>query len=374
MEEKKLFSDEHLDTKQYKCPNCGGTSVFSPKDQKLKCEYCGTTFEINNNQTVNEHLIDELLNSSKNWTDAQVVRCESCGGKQIVNNNQISIICSFCGATNIVKTKELTGLAPHGIVPFKVEKNNCIEFVKKWAKRKFFAPNAFKKSVEPKNINGVYAPVFTFDAKTETKYNGSLYETYTTTHTDSQGHTHTSTHHKSFLISGNHKHTFDDLIINASFSSTEYNKGINDSFLLHLEPFPTNSAKQYDMQYLNGFSALTYSKDGKTCWNEGKQRMESLIQKSILSGYSYDGINFYSQNTKILSASFKFVLVPIYIGHYFYKQKQYFFYVNGSSGKVYGKTPASPIKITLFGLAIILIIAIFALLFNYLANLQTNIY
>ena len=102
--------------------------------------------------------------------------------------------------------------------------------------------------------------------------------------------------------------------------------------------------------------------------------MESLIQKSILSGYSYDGINFYSQNTKILSASFKFVLVPIYIGHYFYKQKQYFFYVNGSSGKVYGKTPASPIKITLFVLAIILIIAMFALLFNYLANLQTNIY
>ena len=366
--ENKLYGDEHLDTSQYKCPNCGGTSVFSPKHQKLKCEYCGTLFDITNEKNVNEHLLEELLSGLKNWTEAQVVRCESCGSKQIVNNNELSIICSFCGATNIVKTEEIPGITPHGVVPFKIEKSNSTEFVKKWAKNKFFAPASFKKSIEPKNINGVYAPVFTFDAKTETKYNGSLYKTYTTTHTDLQGRSHSTTHHKNFLIHGTHKHTFDDLIINASKSSNNYDKDINDIFLQKLEPFPTNSAKEYKTQYLTGFSALTYSKDGKTCWEEGKNKMEAKIQSSILSEYTYDGINFYTQSTKILSSSFKFVLLPIYIGHYFYKQKQYFFYVNGHSGKVYGKTPISVIKVTLFILTIIAIIAFLAIMFNMLSN------
>lgn len=365
----KIYSEEHLDTKQYKCPNCGGSSVFSPKHQKLMCEYCGTTFDIPNEQSVNEHLLDELLKSSKNWTEAQVVKCSTCGGKQIVNNNEISVICSFCGATNIVKTDELPGLKPHGVVPFKIEKNQTIDFTKNWAKKKFFAPNNFKKSIEPKNINGVYAPVFTFDAKTETSYNGSLYNTYTTTHTDSQGRTYTTTHKRNFLIHGNHKHTFDDLIINASNSSNNYEKDINDSFLMHLEPFPTNTAKQFNTQYLNGFSALTYSKNGKTCWNEGTERMEYIIKRSILNSYSYDGINFYSQNTKITSASFKFVLIPIYIGHYFYKEKQYYFYVNGYSGKVYGKTPISAIKVTLVVLAIVALILLFSFLFFNLRNI-----
>ena len=340
MQEEKLYLDNKLETQQYKCPNCGGTSVFSPTEQKLKCEYCGTVFDIPNQTSVSEHELEELLKGAKNWTEAQVVKCASCGGKQIVNNNEISLICSFCGATNIVETNELPGITPHGVVPFKIERDNTINFIKKWAKNKFFAPSSFKNSIEPKNIHGVYAPVFTFDAKTQTSYSGSLYNTYTTTHTDSQGRTHTRTH----------------------------KKNINDKFLYNLQPFPTNTAKTYNTQYLTGFSALTYSKDGKQCWQEGINVMENQIRRSILNGYSYDGINYYSQNTKILSSSYKFVLVPIYIGHYYFKEKTYYFYVNGHSGKVYGKTPLSPIKITLFVLFIITIIVLFAILFSVIGS------
>ena len=210
--------------------------------------------------------------------------------------------------------------------------------------------------------------MFTFDAKTKTTYSGSLYETYTTSHTDSQGRTHTKTHKKNFFIRGTHNHTFDDLLINACVSSDKYEKNINDKFLYNLQPFPTNSAKEYKTEYLTGFSALTYSKDGKTCWREGINAMEERIRKSILSEYCYDGINYYSQNTNILSSSYKFVLVPIYVGHYIFKQKTYYFYVNGYSGKVYGKTPLSVIKVTLFVMLIVAIIIFFAILFSMAKN------
>ena len=116
--EEKLYSNEQLNTKQYKCPNCGGTSVFSPKEQKLKCEYCGTIFDIENQKQAYEHKIDELLQNDKKWTEAKVVKCNSCGGKQIVNNNEISTICSFCGATNyhLLKFGQRKKFLPHQVL------------------------------------------------------------------------------------------------------------------------------------------------------------------------------------------------------------------------------------------------------------------
>lgn len=334
------YSKEELKTQLFDCPNCNGTSVFSPTHQKLKCEYCGSLFDIPANSNVSEQNINELLNAQQNWNEAQVMQCDNCGGKQVVNNNDISSICSFCGSTNIVKTEELTGIAPQGIVPFKVEKDATALLSKNWGKSKFFAPRSFKKQLVPQNINAVYYPVFTFDANTHSVYSGRLYKTYTTTHRDSQGRMHTETHRKYFNISGEHQQGFDDIIIQAS-------NGINQKFISALEPFPTNNAIIYNPQFLNGYSALTYSKTGNECWNDGFNTIKNRIRACILKKYIHSGVSYFNQETKILSSSYKYVLVPLYIGHFTYKNKLYNFYVNGHTGKVSGSTPISGFKVAL---------------------------
>ena len=334
------YSKEKLKTQQFSCPNCSGISVFSPKYQKLKCEYCGSLFDLPTNEFATEQNISELLNASQNWNEAQVMQCKNCGGKQVVNNNEISSICSFCGSPNIVKTEELTGLAPQGIVPFKVEKNSVVEISQKWGNSKFFAPKSFKKQLSPQNISGMYYPVFTFDADTTSTYSGRLYKTYTTTHRDSQGRTYTETHRKYFNIRGTHKQKFDDVIIQASNT-------ISQHYVSVLKPFPTNESIVYNPNFLSGYSALTYSKSGEDCWKDGCANIKSQIRSAILNKYTYTGVDSYNQQTKITNASYKFVLIPLYIGHFNYKNTLYNFYVNGYTGKITGKTPVSAFKVAL---------------------------
>ena len=44
--------------------------------------------------------------------------------------------------------------------------------------------------------------------------------------------------------------------------------------------------------------------------------------------------------------TYKYMLLPVYIGHSKYRKKLYNFFVNGQNGNVAGKTPVSPVKVT----------------------------
>ena len=359
-----LYNQEELDTQHFKCENCGGTAIFSPKHQQLQCEYCKSLFAIPNSENANEHNLNELLNSSSNWETTQVILCENCAGKQVIDNNEISAICCFCGSTNMVKTSELTGLAPQGIVPFKVGADLTVSHVKKWANGKYFAPSAFKKRIQPKNIQGVYYPVFTFDANTYTTYSGRLYKNYTKTYYRN-GQRHTRTERRYFNIQGDISCKFDDIIITAS-------NGVSQKDIAILQPFPTNSAIKYNPNYLNGYTALTYSESGKSCWNKGTSEMETRIKNKALNKYSYSGVVSFNQNTKFNNVSYKFILLPLYIGHFKYKNITYNFYINGFNGKVSGKTPVSTGKIVLLILAILLAIFLPFVLFLIFNSIEMS--
>ena len=174
------------------------------------------------------------------------------------------------------------------------------------------------------------------------------------THRDSDG----DTHKRFFNIAGKHDQRFDDLIVQASSS-------IPLATLNKLAPFPTNACLPYDQKYLAGFTANTYSKDGKQAWSDCKKSMDGIIRRNILRGYHYDYVDKFDADTTYNNAKFKYVLLPMYVGHHTFKGKNYNFYVNGSTGKVAGKSPISIWKALLMGVgvaAIIALIVFFALM------------
>ena len=343
-DEEKLYSDKNLTTSTFKCKNCGGEAIFDAKKQKLRCLYCDSLFDIENTGTVQENDINELLNEAKVWDGTEVYRCKNCGAKEIVSNKEVAKTCSFCGTSNIVKTDELPGLKPQGVVPFKMPAEKVGEVAGGWIKHKFYAPRDFKKSAKPENIRAVYNPVFTFDTETKSSYDGVLGEHYTT----SDGHGHTTTHTRYFKIKGNINLNFDDFIVQAS-------SNISTATLVKISPFSTNNAPKYTQDFLRGYSASTYTKDGKTCWNEGQLLMKDEIKKRVLSKYSYDVVERFNLNTAFLKQKYKYCLVPVYVGHHTYKGKLYNFYINGENGKITGKTPVS------FDLVLMVIAGIVAL-------------
>ena len=347
--EEKLYSDDNVDTSIYRCANCGGEAIFDAKSQKMVCQYCGSKFDLAESGKVEEKDLADLISHAKVWQEAEVYQCKSCGAKEIISNQDVAHECPFCGTNNIVKIEELPGLKPQGVVPFKMEKTRVSQIALNWAKKKFYAPRAFKKSAKPENIKGVYNPVFTFDAETKSTYSGQLGKNYTTTHIVN-GRPVTQVHTRYFNISGRQDLNFDDYIVQAS-------SNIPNATLVSISPFTTNGAPKYNQDYLRGYSASTYNKDGSTCWRECQTSMKKDIERKILSKYDYDVKSYLNVKTAFLKQKYKYVLVPVYVGHYKYKGKLYNFYVNGENGRIAGKTPVSKLKVFWTVLLVLAIIA-----------------
>ena len=355
--EKKLYSDDNVEVTTFKCPNCGGGSVFDAKTQKMKCLYCGSFFEVENEDKAEERKLEELLDKSEVWTEAEVYQCQSCGAKEIVDNQEVSHICPFCRTKNVIKVEQLPRLKPQGIIPFKIDKKTASLNATKFVRKKLYAPRKFKKSAKTENLHGVYNPVFTFDSTTQSDYHGQLGKYYTVTR-HINGKVVTETRTRVFNIQGDIDKTFDDLLVQASSI-------IPIDIVNRLQPFSTKNALAYKPEYLIGFGANTYNKEGKECWEEGKEIIKNSIENSILKRYNYDVKYSLSVNTKFLSASYKYILVPIYVGNYRYRNKIYNFFVNGENGKVAGKTPVSAGKVCLTVFVILLLIAGIILLYIF---------
>lgn len=363
MNENELLSkDESLIADITKCENCGGQTHFNPTLQKLECEYCGSIFDIKKDSAVDENPIEDLLINGKVWKDAEVIKCVNCGAKEIISKGELAVCCSFCGTTNIVKSDEIVGMKPQGVCPFEKSINDATAIAKKWCAKKIFAPNGFKKSAKAENINGLYSPVFAFDCSTTSSYYAVLGETKYYTYRNSQGRTVTRSKTRTFSIRGKVSKNFDDLIVQASAN-------VPEKIMNKLEPFPTKNALLYNKSFLSGFTANTYSKDGNQSWRECKEIMYSLIKREILSKYHYDFIVNYNQNTDYFKTKFKYVLLPLYVGHHIYKSKIYNFFINGSTGKIVGKSPISAWKIILTVLAGIVVLVGFFALASYIESL-----
>ena len=65
----------------------------------------------------------------------------------------------------------------------------------------------------------------------------------------------------------------------------------------------------------------------------------------ILGQYVYDCVGYLNVSTSHENVTYKYVMLPVWVGNYTYGRKLYNFYVNGTTGKVAGKRPVSPWKV-----------------------------
>lgn len=347
-------------TETAQCPACGAKMVFDPEKQKLLCPYCGSLEDIDMSRLSQELDFGILLaNPQNNWgSEAHVFRCNNCGAKEVLSKNEIAKDCPFCGTTNVVVTDELPGLKPNAIVPFEISKDKATEIATKWARKKFFAPTAFKKSAKPEKIKGTYSPAFTFDTETNSTYVGRLGKYYYRT-VRRNGKSVRVREIRYFMVSGNYGIKFDDILVRAS-------EQISQKDLDNMRPFDTNASKEYSTDFLHGYVAQSNDKAGQECWTEAQKVAKSEIRSRILRKYSYDVVDYLNVSTAFSNVTYKYILLPIYVGHCNWKEKVYNFFVNGKNGKVTGKTPVSPLKVSLLVLLGLAVVAGIFLLFYLL--------
>lgn len=336
---------------QYTCPNCDGNLIFDPNSQSLKCPYCETLVSLVSEEMVEEYEFERYKQQGLTWDqDVHSFQCEACGASLVTEAHISSLNCPYCGSSHVIQLNLPIGLRPEGVLPFRIDKQEAFQRFTQWLPKQWLAPNDLKRRYRANPPSGVYLPYWTYDAQTKSTYHGRGGKYYYTTRRVN-GRTTQTRHTRWYSVTGHIDHSFDDVCVCAS-------SRFEDEFLDHLAPFRTKCAVPYDGRYLSGYAAEHGSlsvEEGLTLAKEKmKETLESLAESEIER--TYDTSCNIHLRTSYTNVTFKQLLIPIWASTYDYKGKTYHYLINGDTGKVYGKTPVSVVKVIFLTLFIAIIV------------------
>lgn len=332
----------------FPCPSCGANMVFSPEAQSLICPYCNSKVDIKNQNTdIMEYDFETAEEeSSTDWgNENRVIHCENCGADTVLNENMVAQSCAFCGSSHIVKTDQMSGIAPGSLVPFKVTKKNAETSFLKWIKNRHWAPGKLKSHYQAEKLSGVYIPSWTYDSNTYSYYTaeaGTYYYETVTEWVEENGERKEVTKQvrktRWEFTSGYYSRFFNDVLVNAS-------KKINENLMTKLEPFYLNELTTYDSRYMSGFLAEKYSVNLKQGWEKSKAVINRNINRDIIKKIGADEVRNLNINTSYNDIKYKHLLLPIWVSSFTYKNKLYQYLINGQTGEIQGQYPKSVPKI-----------------------------
>jgi DNA-directed RNA polymerase subunit RPC12/RpoP len=371
MENNPEIKEENV--KRHSCQNCGADMIFDPKVGKLACPYCAAQKTIQTNladiveRDFESFLRPETERLQPLAKDAMQVSCDSCGATVTFIPPETATSCDFCAAKIVAQPKVADPLvAPEGVLPFSVENKQAISSLKQWTSSRWFAPSALKTMAQHDRAESIYLPYWTFDAQTETFYQGQRGDDYQEKeyYTDSEGKeqerlvTRTDWSH----ASGNVSRHFDDVPVPATKSVLpNYIKNLNWDF---------TDLTSYDPGYLSGHKAQTYQVSLEEGYEQFQGYAENIIRGDCRKDIGGDKQRVDSMDTSYSEVTFKHILVPVYAGAYKFNNKVYQIIVNGRTGEVQGERPYSKLKIGCLVVSILALIIFFILLVSIIGALK----
>lgn len=343
----------------YKCPSCGAHVTFDANSQMGKCDYCLSTFSIDeldaylkkqnydSNKYEEEYISDELKDEiNKN---IKVYSCPRCGAEVIADKTTSATFCCYCHGP-IILTDKLSGdFKPSKVIPFKIDRIKAEEILLNWSKKKWFIPKEFTSTKQLEKITGIYIPYWLFDCDV----NGHMYATAKKIKTWRVGdYEYTKT--DIYEVYREAELKFNNVPQNASTKA-------DDNAMRAIEPFNYTEIKDFSMAYLSGFLSDKYDKTKEEVLPELKRTVNASVNnllRNSINGYSI--VNERSFNNEYNKSSFKYALLPVWMLTYQFKNKNYVFAINGQSGEVYGALPVSKGRVAILFISVFLITLIVA--------------
>ena len=321
---------------EYKCPCCDGAIAFDAGLQKMKCPYCDTEFEMETlaayDKTLHTDQDDAMVwESSTSEQLAEGIRayvCNSCGGEIVGDETTAATSCPFCG-NPVVMMQQFAGvLKPDLVIPFRVDKKTAIAGLKKHYMGKRLLPKVFKNENHLKEIQGIYVPVWLFDAgaQADVRYKGTRVDSWC----DSQ-YDYTKTSY--YAISRSGELQFARIPVDGSSK-------MDDTLMESIEPFDSSKAVDFQTAYLAGYLADKYDADANSCIERANARIKRSTEEAIaktVSGYT----SLIPENTsvRLTQGKTRYALYPVWLLNTKWNGKTYTFAMNGQTGKFVGDMP-----------------------------------
>ena len=256
--------------------------------------------------------------------------CQSCGAALVGDENTMATECPYCGNPAIIKERVSGSLRPDYIIPFRLDRQAAKDTLKKFYKGKLLLPKAFRRENTIDKLQGVYVPFWLFDCDA----NGTVHFNTTRVSSWRSGdYLYTKTSH--FLVIRGGKMAFEKIPVDAS-------EKMDDSYMDSLEPFDYRSLTDFGTAYLSGFLADRFDVSAKDSSPRASRRVKQSLEDTLRSTvHGYATVTTRSTDIRTENSTVKYAMLPVYVLNTKYRDKRYFFAMNGQTGKFVGKLPIS---------------------------------
>lgn len=343
---------------QYKCPSCGADLEFGAEKQDFACKYCDCSFSseqlaeiypqsefhpLNNEEPVKtaEEIEEEKFFAEYN----SLYNCPSCGAAVVTDATTSAARCFYCHSPVILSGRLSGEYKPSEIIPFKINKEQAMEKLSGYCKKRWFLPKGFKSEAVLSEITSVYTPYWIADCRTSGKITAKC--TKVRVWRDSR-YEYTETKEYIAVRAGDMQ--FEGIPADASSKA-------DDVLMECLEPFNYKDGVRFKMSYLSGYLAERYDVAKEQVFPRISGRSVKSARdtmKSTIVGYT--SVKITSDSIDVWKTDWKHMLLPVWFLSYTYKNKQYHFALNGQTGKFAGSLPVVWGKVALFaGIVTVLI-------------------
>ena len=326
---------------EYKCPCCDAALKFGDEVQKMTCDACGNTFDLEAievyntpSDTSNEFQWDNT--NSVGWSEneqahLQTFNCPSCGGEILTDATTAATFCPYCENPAIIPGRVSGGVKPDGVLPFQTGKEDAQKAFLELCKGKPLLPKDFASSQRVEKISGMFVPFWLYNCSGR---QDGRYKATRVHHWSDSRYNYRRTDH--YLLTRAAKADFEGIPMDGSSK-------MDNAIMESIEPFDYSQLVDFQTAYLSGYLADKYDVE-HTCGEERiRQRvsstLDSMIQSTLL-GYT-TAIPTH-KNLRVDHSKAKYVLLPVWMLHSRYKDKTYIFAMNGQSGKMTGTFPICP--------------------------------
>ena len=283
----------------------------------------------------------------------RTLKCPNCAASFALSGAVHAMECPFCATPVVLDTGTQRHIKPQALVPFVLTEAEARAALGQWLGRLWFAPSGLQAVARRgRKMTGVYAPYWTFDARTRSRYTGLRGDAYYESEqvrVRVKDHTETQTRQvrkvRWFPASGQVARDFNDVAIYAAQS-------LPPTHVQALQPWDLSALVPYHADYISGFEAEAYTVSLDDGHRQGRAAMERVIETDVRRAIGGDEQQVHSIDTAYSDETFKHILLPIWTAAYRYRGRAYPFVVNAQTGQVRGARPWSAWKIA-FAVAVV---------------------
>lgn len=344
-------------TIDHKCPSCHAPLTFKPKTQNWICEYCDSTFTLDDLKHNEEKYNNQEVKIEENSDigEYDLYKCQNCGAQIVTDLNTSATFCVYCKNTAIIKERLTGKFEPKEIIPFNKTIEDAKEAFKKVGRKHPLIPSSFNSPQNISEIRGIYIPFWLFSGTTSGGITAECNKIRT-------------------WRSGNYRYTKTDTYHITKEGELTFNKVPNDgaikfddAIMNTIEPFDYQKLVPFNPSYLSGFLSEKYDVDSNTAQKDALFRMRNTAINTLSNNIrGYSSVNVISDNIAFPNLNIEYVLLPVYLLNIKYNNKIYTFAMNGESGKLIGNMPVDKKKVLLLFLGVTIITLIISFIIFYL--------